>query len=297
MPLPGLLKSKAFWAFSTVTGTVSSCVAYDRYQSHLLRTHYLQQASEYGRQPLPHHQSPRCLSIFLLARDAAHHKALREMFKDFGLEILTEAGVDYRWVVEVDGEEAGRLWDEGAREGNKPELMLEENKKVIGVDELNEHALEIALSDKSGIKQTSSTSSADPTDFLWQRIRYKSCSALDWPPTSDGFLAIDPFTYTSLQSKLQQLKELQELPAEAPSPVKKKSWFWSKSNHTQTTATQSIFPVPIYFVPCDYPQTALSRLNRFLFGQRHLTRSIGDSLLALIREQPTVLITAKQQQQ
>ena len=285
MPIPGILKSKAFWTFSTFTGTVTSCVAYDRYQSHLLLQQYLTEAAEYGRQPLLHHQSPRCISIFLLSKDTIHHKALRDTFKTFALDILTRAGVDYKWVVEVDGEEAGKWWDDGAREGNKPELMLEDSKKIIDLVEFKEHVLERKLNEIAGIEQPESV---DATEFLWEGIRNKSC-ATDWPPSSDGFVALDPFTYDSLQSSLQKLVDTPVKKVNLP--VKKSSWFWSKSTQTPTNkSTPNLFPLPLYFIPCEYPQTALTRLNRFLFGQRHLTRSIGESLLALIREQPNTLV-------
>jgi hypothetical protein len=291
MSLPLILKSKAFWTFSTVTGSISSFVAYDRYQCRILRDYYLEVAAEYGRQPLPHHQSPRCISIFLISKNVVHHKPLRDTFKSFALDILTNAGVDYKWVVEVDGEEAGKWWDEGAREANKPELMLDDSKKTIDLIALNENVLEFELNEKSGLKNNELNVSA--TEFLWQIIRKKACS-IDWPPTSDGFLALDPFTYTSLQSKLKQLAD--EAPVlKVNTLLKKSSWFWSKSIQTPVDTIPSLFPVPLYFIPCEYPQNAFARLYRFLFGQRHLTRSIGDNLLSLIREQPAVLITKQPQ--
>lgn len=287
MPIPGILKSKAFWTFSTFTGTVSSCVAYDRYHSHVLRQKYLTEAAEYGRQPLLHHQSPRCISIFLLSKDTTHHKSLRDTFKIFALDILTRAGVDYKWVVEVDGEEAGKWWDDGAREGNNPELMLEDSKKIVDVEVLKEHVLERKLSEMAGIKQPE-PESAETTEILWESIRNKSCST-DWPPSSDGFLALDPFTYNSLHSSLKQLADT---PVKIDNlPVKKSSWLWSKSSQTPASKLSlNLFPLPLYFIPCEYPQTAFTRLIRFLFGQRHLTRSIGEALLALIREQPKILV-------
>ena len=297
MPVPGILKSKAFWTFSTFTGAVSSCVAYDRYQSHLLLQHYLNEASEYGRQPLPHHHQPRCISIFLLAKDADHRKAIRDAFKTYAVDILTVAGLDYKFVVEVDGEGASGKWDEMARESNKPELMLEDK---IALNDLKNRVLKHKLIERAGIKAAQEEASEDPTEFLWNGVRTKSSPLhlSEWPQGSDGFLALDPFTFESLQSALKEISAAKDSETTVETVSKKSSsWFWSKSSQAQSPPQpqqqqqlRPLFPVPVYFIPCDQAQSLSARLSRFLFRQHHLTRQIGEPLLELIREQPSVVI-------
>lgn len=280
MPIPGLLKSKAFWTFSTVTGSVSCCVFYDRFESHRLRQEYLATAAEYGRQPLPHHQPPRCLSVFLIAADATQHRAIRDTFRAFALDLLTVAGVDYKWAVEVDGEEAAKRWDELARDANKPESMLEAK---ITREELVEHVLKRKLS-------AGSSAGTEADELLWEGVRAKAAPVDSRSSAgSDGFLALDQYTLKELESSLKTITETPTQTVTAEQPKSKWHWF-SKRSPVSPPPTPSLLPVNLYYIPCDYPQTLFARLNRFLYGQRLLTRSIGEQVLAVIREQPQTVI-------
>lgn len=289
----GILKSKSFWTFSTITTAVSSCVAYDRYQANVLFQQFLSEAAEYGREPLPHPYQPRCISLLLVAKDAAHHRAIRSTFKSFAVELLTVAGIDYKWVVETDGEAAALQWNQVARETNKPESMLDDTKR-IGLVDLADRLLKPKLFQRANTE----INETDADRFLWNSVRNKSSPLhlSEWSSGSDGFLALDPFTFDSLQATLQVLaNEPAEVQPPTPPPTKPSSWFsWFKktspSPSPPVTPLRPLFPAQLYFVPCDHPQTALARLNRFLFGQRHLTQQIGSALLALIREQPETTI-------
>lgn len=274
--MAAILKSKAFWGVSTLTATVSSAVAYDRYKAHELYTRYLQEASLHGAQPLLSHQAPRRLAIFLISPTSIHHQSLQAAFKSFAVELLTRAGVDYQWIVEVDGEEAKARWDQLARDANKPELMLE--TMTIPIDVLSSRILSNEPLDSD-------------TKFLWEGLRSKFApqSTLEWPQGSDGFLTLDPHTFESLKSHLETKKSENETKITAPIKPKKSSWF-SSSKHQQSIQSPSIFPVNLYSLPCCLPQSPSARLRRFLFGQQETTRLIGEAVLKVIKEQPDCTI-------
>ena len=166
MSLPPLLKSKFFWSFAAVPGGVTSGVAYDRYEAHRLKESYLKEARVYGREPLAVSAQPRCLSFFLLSPSATEHRGTLHAIREYALDILTEAGVDYRWVVEVDGEEAKIKWDELARERNEPEFMREQS--AIPLEELKSNILEFLMNQ---VKGSSEGEDDGKSALLWASLR------------------------------------------------------------------------------------------------------------------------------
>ena len=287
MSLPPLLKSKFFWSFSFVTGGLSSAVAYDRYEAHRLKEVFMKQAMEYGKQPLLLSEKPRCLSFLLLSPSSTEHRATLQVIRAHALDILTAAGVDYRWIVEVDGEEAKMKWDDLARERNEPELMREQ--QCIPLEELNSNILSHILKRKLEFKpeNTIANEAEDKSEQLWSSLRsIYTQDPSTWPPTSDGLVTFDSFTSESLKSALIELKS--ELSAAiagtAVKPVKS-WWSRSKKDHPITVTPSPSSSAELYLVPCAFSQSPLSRLQRFLFGQRHVTRSVGDAVMQCIREQ------------
>lgn len=278
MPAPAIFRSKAFWGFSTVTLGISSAVGYDRFQAHELTKKYLQEASLHGQQPLYPGQQPRCLSLFLLSPTLTHHSSLRSAFKSFAVELLTRAGIDYKWVVEVDGEEAKVLWDQLARDANKPELMLDTS--AIDPEQLRTHILNFVLDRKPTVAEVDNSTCS----FLWDGLRSKYAVN---PSLSSDFVSLDPFTAESLETHLKALS--QSTPPISQSKPVKSSWF-SKSPPTQTPTIPHLFPVNLYTLPCDHSQSPLARLRRFLFGQHEMTRLIGEAVLKIINEHPETQI-------
>lgn len=268
-----ILKSKAFWSFTAVSGGIGSVVAFDRYESARLRQNFLDAARVYGSEPLLPHQQPRRLSFFLVSPDAEHRRACLVTLKRYALEILTAAGVDYCWVLQVDAQEAKVKWDEAAQEANKPELMTEEGKSALNINDLFENILK---------PQLNSNSSDDSKDdkVCWKSLREKY-AAVPLGIGSDGFVCFDQTSFNRLQFELQNLKQ----PAVAETPAKG-SW-WKRASSPPLPLPPKITPenVKLYFIPCDWPQSPLARLQRFLFGQREMTRTIGEAVLKCIRQE------------
>ena len=277
-----ILKSKAFWGFSTLMGGVCSAVAYDRYEAHLIRQFLLKEASRYGAEPLYPNQSSRCLSLFLVSRNGEDRRACTSTLKHFALEILTVAGVDYKWIVAVDGVEAKGKWDAAARDTNQPELMREAE---IDAGELIENILRPVI-----------CSETTNTGGLWKNLR-DEYGSVPVGRGEDGFLCIDRFTYDNLLSELRQRIIQRELELEqavvSSSGVhdgKKSSWLkWLSPSQIAVPEppSSSNFDYYLYYLPCDLSQSPLTRLFRFLFGQRHITKTIGEAALSCVRNEPT----------
>lgn len=282
--MTSILKSKAFWSFAGVSGSLGSVVAYDRYQAHLLEQELMQEASNYGRQPLYSHQNPSSVALFLLARDDTQHQAIRETFRKFAVQLLTVAGIDYKWILEVDGEAARKKWDQMARDSNQPELMFEENSNGIPLQDLKTNLL-VPLLRNIFNRKAEETSPA----LLWPQLR----SAFEGPREigSECFVALDPFTFEALNSELSELMNPINNTEEIPPVTTAKSSFLSRlfksTSKPATTANPTASPdqIQVQLVPCDYPQGALQRLKRFLFGQHELTRLVGQSVMQVIRAQ------------
>lgn len=297
MTIPTILKSKAFWTFSVLTGSVSSAVAFDRYKANELYKEYLKEASKHGSLPLPSNQTPRCLSIFLLSPNKAHHQSILNTYKSYAVELLTVAGVDYKWIVEVDGEEAKGFWDKMAGDGNKPELMTDENVKVLDLDELRSNLLNYKL--REGHEDTvnvtgdrTADNTVDDTEILWNSLRskYAPLPKSEWPPGSDGFLTLDTYTFESLSSYLASLKNDSES-VHAIETTSSNQWWWPWSSSLNSpnqpqNLQQFNHPINLYNLPCCHSQSPLSRLTRFLFGQQDMTKQIGEAVLKIINEQP-----------
>lgn len=282
MSLPPLLKSKFFWSFSLVAGGASSAVAYDRYEAHCLRESFMAEAREYGREPLPLSEQPRCLSFFLLSPSATDHRATRQIVRSHALDLLTAAGVDYRWVVEVDGEEAKGKWDEAARERNEPELMREQQS--IPLEELKSNILlHVLQANLNGHRDSaSSAADSDKSHQLWESLRsVYTQNPATWPSGSGGFVAVDSVTAGALQAALSEPRVL--LSAAEPVKPAAKSW-WSRAVSSPPAPAPAASLPLLYQFPCTLSQSPLSRLQRFLFGQREVTRAVGEAVLQCIRE-------------
>lgn len=293
MPVPGILKSKAFWSFSTVFSGISGAVAYDRYEASLLRKKFMAEASEYGKQPLASSESPRSLNFVLLSADSTHHRALRDNFRIFAVELLTVAGVDYKWIVEADGDEVARKWDELARETNKPELMLEGTDKttttgsLISREELKINILKPSI--KALLSRTPFVPTinppSDPKEAIWTLLRQNFCS-FSVAESPIEIVTFDHFTQEAIADEIKVA--LESIPEGEPRIIESKktrSWF-SRSKKTDLSQQQlPVLPtVSLFHIPLEFSQTLSARLKRFLFGQRELTQTIGEAVLEIIRK-------------
>lgn len=268
-----ILKSKTFWGFATFSSCIGSAVAYDRFEAKKIRDEFLAEARTFGSQPLLPHQSPRLLSFLLISPNADHRRACLAILKEHALNILTVAGVDYKWSVLVDGEEAKKEWDTVAREANQPELMIEEGKPSIPFKDLEEIVIPPILN-------RTSANDLNESNICLKALRNKFASV----PIGEEIVCFDRSTLNSFESELSHIKPPSD--SQPILPVKRSSW-WQRSpqNSPSPQQLQPVNPekIKIYFVPCESDQSLLARLQRFLFGQRQLTREIGESVLKIIR--------------
>ena len=250
------------------------------------------EARVYGREPLAVSAQPRCLSFFLLSPSATEHRGTLHAIREYALDILTEAGVDYRWVVEVDGEEAKIKWDELARERNEPEFMREQS--AIPLEELKSNILEFLMNQ---VKGSSEGEDDGKSALLWASLR--SIYAQNPLAKSDGYVTFDSFTSESLQAILKasatdvnvnvNLNSKANVNVNAKANANAKASWWSRKNPPSTAQLTAQSPLPLptscHHFPCTLSQSPLYRLQRFLFGQRELTRSIGEAVLQCIRQE------------
>jgi hypothetical protein len=288
MATSAILKSKAFWSFATVSGTIGSFVGYDRYHANLARQEFLKEATKYGQQPLYPHQTPSRVALFLLASDTILHKATRESFRKFAVELLTAAGIDYTWAVDVDGEEARLKWDNLARDSNQPELMFEESSQGIPLKDLKTHILTPLIYTFFNRRTALYEAEEQP---LWPQLRSAFHGFI--APETKTFIALDPFSHEALTSTLQELKVAEDS-NDLVSPISTPTSFLSRLFGSSNQKSQPLLPpkslesIAVHKVPCELPQGAFQRLGRFLFGQAELTRMIGESVMKIIREEEQI---------
>ena len=91
-------KSKTVWVIGGAIESVGSYIAYDRWRAKQIREALLQEARAYGETPVTLDEQPRRVTILAIASD---RKALRDqklLWKTYGAELLTVAGIDYQWM-------------------------------------------------------------------------------------------------------------------------------------------------------------------------------------------------------
>jgi hypothetical protein len=269
-------KSPTFWAFAGVSGGVASGAAYDRFKAKQLTEEFMTQARQYGQKPLYEGQHPPCLSLFALAPDSDASEAIRSLFKQYAVKILTAAGVDYVWAVAGDQEQVTKEWNRIAQDSNAPEKMLDEGKLVDSAV-LREQILKNTLLAHLG-RQVSFS------DSLWSSVQEKLVQ--QQRPWSPNFVALSESTLTGLSECLSEIKSELPLDAEKPMPASKRTWF----SRTQELPSKPVDPsilhldcISLRLLNCEQPMSFMNRTWRFLFGQCELVRSVGTSTMSIIR--------------
>ena len=105
-------------------------MAYDRFKAKQLLEEFMAEARKYGQMPILESQQPQCLSLFFMAADLDASEALKKHFKQYSVQLLTAAGIDYVWAVAVDAEQVSKEWNRAAQDANTPEKMLDEGKRI-----------------------------------------------------------------------------------------------------------------------------------------------------------------------
>lgn len=269
-----ILKSKAFWCFTSVSSGIGGAVAYDRYEARRIKNEFMKEAAIYGSQPLYPHQSPRLLSFFLLSPTADIHRATLSLLKDQVLDLLTAAGIDYKWILKVEGEEAKRMWDEAAREMNKPEFMIDGNS--LDRNDLYLHLMKPIIN-------SNFTEEDDPAG-LWKILKEKYTKG-GVEGVFGEVVLFDQFTFDRFKSDIEEIKTNDIEPVEN---LKTDQWWWQRWFSSNSNSQKQPQPVKhqinLFLISCELSQSPLRRLQRFLFGQRDLTRSMAESVMTCIRE-------------
>lgn len=287
--VPSFVRSKGFWAFALGGGSFAAAIARDRFLAHQLHVAHMDEARKFGAEPLADTSRLRQLKLFLLASSDAEATAIRECFRRHVVELLTVAGVDYKWVVVVDGEGAARVWNSAAQEANEPELMLESGGPAaarIAPDELRDGVLASILQ-----RQVGEMGEDDKRRSIWKKLQrhYNTDVALHEGPASshgpvpphDGFVSFNSLTRDALINVLAT-----DLPVETPVPPPAS---WLSRLFSRRPASISIPPSPpaiilLAHVPCDHSQNMWPRFRRFCFGQRELTERIEGAVMTIIRD-------------
>ena len=320
IPIPPLLKSKYFWVFSTISGSLVGAIGYDRFEAQAIHNSFLKEARVYGSLPLYSHQRPRTLGLFLISSDTSSHAATLQNFNKFAVDILTLAGIDYRWIIKLDGEDIKGKWDELARETNQPELMMEENKISIDLNDLRNflikpflsRSFKIGIGIESGIQKDkvidggncSESSNSSDKLLIWSKLETKVFPLLnfeEWPKGLEGFISLNQFTFDSLKEDLEsgfKLEDSKLLIGSSPKSSNSKSllskltsiWTKTNTNTNNNTNNNNNTLILLHQIPCSHSQSPLDRLARFLFGQRFLAQSIGQAAMKIVQDQERIQV-------
>lgn len=94
MPLP---KSKTFWAFAAVSGTLASVYGVDRYQLRETRERLKEEARHLGQQPSGG-ESLRKVTIISFGEDDQELRRIRQLWRTYAVDLFTLAGCDYQFL-------------------------------------------------------------------------------------------------------------------------------------------------------------------------------------------------------
>lgn len=277
--MSSIWKSKPFWAFASVSSAIAGAVAYDRYCAKQLLDEFTAEAQKFGEEPLLENQQSQSISLFVLAKDSDASDALRAHFKRYALQLLTIAGVDYVWAVNVDPEKVTKAWNQVAQEANSPEQMLDEGRQ-IEPETIHQQFLKNELLQRMGKQVTLS-------DGLWERVKEKLVPKKSWSP---HFVALNKSTLSSLSDCLTEIRrrETEAGPEFREETPKKRSWFsWSRNGPAAPSVKARLLTlddVSLELLDCERSLSLKDRAWRHLFGQTELVRSIGGSTLSLIRK-------------
>lgn len=272
------MKSRTFWVFASLTGSVSGAVAFDRYQAHALLAKYMEEAKAYGDQPIYDNQHPRRLGLVLISPDEDALRSARDHFRNYSVKLLTIAGVDYQWILAKDPIDLTKKWNARMQEAGTPEKMLDENK-YFSTSDLNTNLL------KPLLQKNLSHVNENITNQDWKALQNSETS---WSSDIDGFVALNQSTFDSLH---ENFNEIIEMAADSnittiPSSTVKQSWFSFLSSWKPSLSLRKELPLQLLLtqIPCEYSQNPFQRLYRYLFAQRTLTREIGSATLKIIRD-------------
>lgn len=262
-----LWKSRPFWAFAGVTGAFGAGVTYDRFKAAELRKAFMDEAREFGAQPLLEHESPQQIALYSINGTSDAADAIKSNFRRYSVELLTAAGIDYVWAADLNCEQVKKDWNRQAQETNQPELMLE-GEKQISLAEVEENLLKTSLKEYFGRVGIDSG--------LWKSLREQVKRGWQSP----FFVALNESTMAAVKAQTEAV--LLEPLSEAPIP--KQTWWQRLTLQKPISITKTSPPPPEFILlPCELPSGLFSRFTRYCFGQRQVVESIGTSTLQLIR--------------
>lgn len=227
-----ILKSKAFWAFSGITGSIGAALTYDKIETDRIRREFIEEAEKIGSAPLKDGEHERKISLLLFTENGESEQDLKDIFKKYSVDLLTKAGIDYQWIESV-GSRLDKTYYELKKEKDIKEIP---DGEVPPVEEGSSAKPAIFTSDnfiRPLVKSWFSTSPAPQTDEIQAKIQADNFVQPVAPEFyTDGIVAMNPGTFRSM--------------------------LWA---YADSSATRSKVPTPSFgMLNCEFPTSFFKRL-------------------------------------
>ncbi len=243
-----ILKSKAFWAASSATGTIASAMFYDKHQTKQIRKTFLDEASLVGEAPLCDGEHERKITLMIFADTDEDLERQKRIFNTFSVDLLTKAGVDYQ-MIEVVGLNMDKKYYEVKKE---QEISQVRNGEVVSKEDKVKPRI---FSEDNFIKpMVSSWFNPSPTiDDPIKRSVFEEHAIKPLVPEfySDGVVGLNPGTFRSM--------------------------IWGFASGPTTVKPH------FGLIKCEFPSSFLKSLY-YRFNSREIADAVGRETMTVIRD-------------
>lgn len=239
-----LLKSKAFWAFSGVTGSIGAALTYDKLETDHIRRVFIEEAEKIGSAPLKDGEHERKISLLLFTENGETEQDLKDIFRKYSVDLLTKAGIDYQWI-EFVGSRLDKTYYELKKEKEIKEIP---DGEVPPMEEKAKPAF--FTSDnfiRPLVKSWFSAATVPQADEIQAKIQVDNFVQPVAPEFyTDGIVAMNPGTFRSM--------------------------LWA---YADSSATRSKGPVPVFgMINCEFPTSFFKRLY-YVSNSCHISTHIS----------------------
>lgn len=93
-----LLRSKAFWGFTAIAGSIASALTYDKLEAKKIRSAFIAEAIALGAVPLKEGDRERKVNLVLFSEDGEAEDRQKAIFRQYAVDLITKAGIEYQWI-------------------------------------------------------------------------------------------------------------------------------------------------------------------------------------------------------